>query len=379
MRRPEGFFSPGLKDVIADETSISLLTKEGLLIYRGYSIRDLVEKSTYEEVTYLLLYGDLPTKRELAAFNDALRAQRQLPQDLIDIYRRVPKDMDPMDALRLGVTYLAAEDKDQMNTDPKVVAEKAVGLIARFPTIIAAFNRLTRGLEPVEPDPELNHAANFLYMMRGERPEDYEAEMFDDALILYAEHEFNASAFAARVTASTLSDYYSAIASAVATLKGPLHGGAMVGVIRTLTQFNSVAEVEPWAKAALERKERVMGFGHRVYKVKDARTELMKRLAVEMSRRKGASSHLLEVAEKLEEVMMREKGLIPNVDYYSSIFYYSLGLPVEILIPLFAMSRVAGWSAHLIEQYTNNRLIRPRGLYVGPKSLTYIPIDQRGA
>lgn len=368
----------GLEGVVAAQSTISDVNGiEGRLIYCGYDIHDLATHSTFEEVIYLLWNRRLPTRKELDQLKQELNREASLPAEIKDLIKWIPKTANPMDMLRTVVSALAFYDPDGPDMSREANARKAVRLTARFPTIVSTFQRVRNGQEPIDPRPDLSIAANFLYTMRGEVPDEVSARTMDVAFVLHADHEFNASTFAARVTAATLSDIYSAIVTAIGTLKGPLHGGANEGVIKNLLEIGSVENVEPWVKSKLEKKEKIMGFGHRVYRTEDPRATHLR----EMSRRLGERTGEMkwyEISRKLEEVMKRERGLNPNVDFYSASTYYALGIPTDLYTPIFACSRIAGWTAHVLEQYDNNRLIRPRAEYVGPRDLKYVPIDQRG-
>ena len=370
----------GLEGVIAGNSSISWVDgQKGRLIYRGYDIHDLAEHASFEEVVYLLWYGKLPTRSELEALSNELKANRQLPDEIWQMMRLIPRTAKPMEVLRTLTSAMSAFDtseyKDQTTREANL--HQAIRLTASMATIVAGYERMRKGLEPVAPDPELNHAANFLYMVKGERPDDLEARAFDMVLVLHADHEFNASTFAARVTAATLSDMYSAITSAIGALKGPLHGGANEQVLRTLKAIGEVDKARQWVIDALGRRERIMGFGHRVYKTMDPRAIHLKKMSQELGQRAG-DTKWYEMSEVMEKVVHDEKGLYPNVDFYAASVYHSLGLESDVFTPIFAVSRVAGWTAHVLEQHGDNRLIRPRSNYVGDDNMPWVPIDQRG-
>jgi citrate synthase len=368
----------GLEGVVAAQSTISDVNGiQGRLIYCGYDINDLAAHSTFEEVIYLLWNRRLPTRKELDQLKQELSREASLPAEMKDLIKWIPKTAKPMDVLRTVVSALAFYDPDGPDMSREANLRKAIRLTARFPTIVSTFQRVRNGQEPVDPRPDLSIAANFLYTMRGEVPDEVSAKTMDVAFVLHADHEFNASTFAARVTAATLSDIYSAIVTAIGTLKGPLHGGANEGVIKNLLEIGSVENVEAWVKSKLEKKEKIAGFGHRVYRTEDPRAAHLR----EMSRRLGERTGEMkwyEISRKLEEVVKRERGLNVNVDFYSASTYYALGIPTDLYTPIFACSRIAGWTAHVLEQYDNNRLIRPRAEYVGPRDLKYVPIDQRG-
>src|ERR671936_763613 len=333
----------GLEDVVVSTSDICFIDgREGRLIYRGYDVDDLAAQSTFEEVVYLLWYGALPTKKEYDAFYKTLSASAT---------RKLP---------------------------PKLVAElrKAMRLTAQMPTLVAAWERIRRGKTPIAPNPKLNLAANFLYMMFGKKPTDLAAKTFDVALILHADHEFNASTFAARVTAATLSDMYSAVVSGIGALKGPLHGGANEQVMRMVEQIKTPDRAEAWIKKALADKARIMGFGHRVYRVEDPRAKHLRRLAAELGRQVGDESKV-KILNTVARVVTEEKHIYPNVDLFSGAGYAAMGIPTDQFTPIFAMSRVAGWAANVLEQHGNNRLIRPRAEYTGATRATYVPISQR--
>jgi citrate synthase len=337
-----------------------------------------VQSSSFEEVVYLLWHGNLPSRKDLDAHIKALSsvANRKLPPKLIAILRQLPKKTVPMEVLRTGVSALQAFDPDAEDNSREATVRKAVRLTAQMPTLVAAWERLRRGKPPVAPNPKLTLAANFLYMLSGQKPTDLAAKTFDVALILHADHEFNASTFAARVTAATLSDLHSAIVSGIGALKGPLHGGANEQVMRMVEQIQTPNRAETWIRKALADKARIMGFGHRVYRVEDPRAKHLRRLATELGRQTG-SPHYVEILNTVARVVSEEKKIYPNVDFYSGAAYASMGIPTDQFTPIFALSRVAGWSAHVLEQHAHNRLIRPRAEYTGPTSANYVPIDQR--
>ncbi|HVG20661.1 MAG TPA: citrate synthase [Blastocatellia bacterium] len=368
----------GLEGVVAGESSISDVNGlEGRLIYAGYDIHDLAQHSTFEEVIYLLWNLELPTRSELEELKHQLGRESGLPAQVQDLIRSVLKGANPMDMLRTVVSALSFYDPDGADMSREANVRKAIRLTAKFPTIVTTFQRLRNGQDPVEPREDLSLAGNFLYTLRGEEPDDVATRTMDMAFVLHADHELNASTFAARVTAATLSDMYSAIVSAIGTLKGPLHGGANEGVIKNLLEIGSVDNVEAWTKDALVNKKKIMGFGHRVYRTEDPRATHLREMSRQLGERTGEKKWY-EMSRKMEEVMMREKSLNPNVDFYSASTYYALGLPTDLFTPIFACSRVSGWTAHVLEQYKNNRLIRPRAEYVGPRGLKYKPVEQRG-
>ncbi|MHB1414416.1 MAG: citrate/2-methylcitrate synthase [Chloroflexota bacterium] len=367
----------GLEGVIAASSALCTVDGEaGKLIYYGYDIRELAAKASFEEVVYLLWYGDLPTRSQLDSLNEALVASRALPEEVIDIISAFPTTSLPMEVLRTAVSSLSAFDRNACYYSHQANLCKAVRLAAQIPTIVATNHRLRTGRRPVDPRSDLGHAANFLYMMSGENPDAVAVEAMDIALVLHAEHELNASTFAARVSAATLADMYSAITSAIGTLSGPLHGGANEAVLDMLLEIGSVDRAEPYIREALAQKKKIPGFGHRVYKTEDPRATYLRRMSRELGERAG-DTKLFEISRVLEEVMLKEKNIHANVDFYSASTYYALGIPKDLFTPIFAISRVAGWTAHVLEQYNNNRLIRPRAEYVGPMDRKFVPMDQR--
>jgi 2-methylcitrate synthase len=368
----------GLEGIVAAESRISDVNgDEGKLIYAGYDIHDLAEHSTFEEVVYLLWHGELPSRTALEELKRQLSNETGLPTPIQVLISSIPKSANPMDMLRTVVSALSFYDPDLDDMSPEANLRKAIRLTAKFPTIVTTFQRVRNGLQPVEPRKVLSIAGNFLFTLRGQEPDEISTRTMDVALILHADHELNASTFAARVTAATLSDLYSAIVSAIGTLKGPLHGGANEGVIKNLLEIGSVDNIEPWLKKALAEKKKIMGFGHRVYHTEDPRATHLREMSRQLGERTGEKKWY-EMSRKMEEVMMREKRLNPNVDFYSASTYYALGIPTDLFTPIFACSRISGWTAHVLEQYKNNRLIRPRAEYVGPRGLKYVPIEERG-
>ena len=368
----------GLEGIVAAQSTISDVNgQEGTLIYAGYDIHDLAEHATFEEVIYLLWNGRLPTAVELGALKSQLNSEAGLPAGIIELIRLLPKTANPMDMLRTVVSALGLYDPDGADNSLEANARKAIRLTAKFPTIVTTFQRLRNGLEPVHPHEELSLAGNFLYTLNGEEPDEVSTRTMDVAFVLHADHELNASTFAARVTAATMSDIYSAIVSAIGTLKGPLHGGANEGVIKNLLEIGSVEAVEAWVKDAFAHKKKIMGFGHRVYRTVDPRAIHLAEMSRQLGERTGETKWY-EMSRKMEEVVMREKHLNANVDFYSASTYYALGIPTDLFTPIFACSRISGWTAHVLEQFRNNRLIRPRAEYVGARGLKYVPIEERG-
>ncbi len=370
----EPIYSPGLEGVIAGETAIS--TVEGGLQFRGYSIEDLARNATFEEVAYLLLYGELPTAEQLDQFQRRLGAAADVPPAIIEMLRKIPNAADSMDVLRSGASLLAHWDPDRDDNSREANLRKAERLIAQLPVLMAARHRLKQGKEPVAPERGRSLAANMLWMLFRAEPTPGHIRAMDVTLILYAEHEYNASTFTARVIVSTLSDIYSAVTGAIGALKGPLHGGANERVLDVLHAVGKKENADAWVRAALARKEKIMGFGHRVYKDGDPRAEFLKTLCAELAAETG-NEDLEAIAGVIERVVRAEKKLPPNLDWPTGRLYHYLGLPVDLYTPLFVVSRVAGWSAHVIEQLDHNRLIRPRGRYIGPQSRSWLTISER--
>ena len=371
-------YSPGLEGVIAGESALSRIHVESnRLILRGYDLVELTENARYEEVAYLLLYGELPTVAELAAFNQQLRSQRDLPGPVVDLLRAAPADAHPMDLLRTAVSSLAFFDAETPDNSHDANVRKAVRLLAKIPTALAYGYRFSQGLAPVGPDAELDHAANLLYMLRGETPPAYEVEAMNTSLILYAEHGYNASTFTARVVASTLADMYAAITAAIGALHGPLHGGANEAAMHMLLEVDSPAAAEQWVLDALAQKKKIMGFGHREYKSGDSRVPTMKKVGRQIAAAIG-DTKWPDLADVVEATMMREKGIFPNVDFPCAYTYYIMGIPIPLYTPIFVASRVVGWAAHVIEQHDANRLIRPNHIYTGPEHRTFVALGERG-
>src|SRR5438270_4042904 len=370
-------YSPGLAGVIAGETAICWVDPNAGLMYRGYDIHEMGDKATFEEVAYLLLNGELPNGKQLNEFKQQIAAQRELPKEVLEMLRLLPKSTHPMDMLRTGVSMLSAFDKDLDDNSHDSNIRKSIKLIARVMTLITDGWRILHGQDPLPEKPELNQAGNFFYKLDGKVPEAWQTRMMDTIFNLYADHEFNASTFAARVTASTLAGMYAAVTSAVGTLKGPLHGGANEESMKMLEEIKSPDRAEEWLMKKLQTKEKVMGFGHRVYKKGDSRVPAMREIARDLGKRTG-KENWVPICEKLEQVMDREKQLCANVDLYAAPVFWMLGFPPELNTPLFAGSRVAGWCAHVTEQHDLNRLIRPRSLYVGPSLRPYPGTPSRG-
>ncbi len=372
-------YSPGLQGVIGGITSISKITVEkSRLEYRGYNVHDLASKGTFEETAYLLIYGKLPNKAELDQFNATLDAEREIPSQVIDALRACAKGTHPMDMLKVAYSVLSGFDPDYGKdaTDHDSNVRQAVRILAKAPTIVTAAYQVAQGKDPIPPKKGLRTAANFLYMLHGEEQDDYTELVMDASLTLYAEHTYNASTFACRVTVATLSDIYSGIVTGIGTLKGPLHGGANEEAMHMLKEIGTPENAEPWLRDALANKKKIMGFGHREYKIGDSRAIYLTEVAKEIGRRKG-NTNWGDIADILEKIMKDEKNIYPNVDFPAAYAYYLLGIPIELYTPIFVMARVSGWSAHAIEQLDNNRLIRPSCIYEGPADLTYVPIEER--
>jgi 2-methylcitrate synthase len=349
---------------------------QGRLLYRGYDIHDLVAHSSFEETAYLLWHGRLPTRPELEGLRKELATQRRLPPKVMAALKTFPKQADPMDVVRTGMSLLGLYDPDGMDSSREANLRKAARIQARVPTLVAAWARIRKGKAPIPPNPRLDLAVNFLYMLFGTKPSALAKKAMDTALILHADHELNASTFAARVTVATLSDIYSGVVSGIGALKGPLHGGANVAVMRMLREIGDVDLVEAWVKSALAQKKRLMGFGHRVYHTEDPRATHLRRLSEALGREAGQTKWY-EMSRIIERVVKEQKGLHANVDFYSASTYYAMGIDPDLYTPIFVVSRVSGWTAHIIEQQANNRLIRPRAEYAGPRQATYVPIDER--
>ena len=374
-------FAKGLEGVIAAETEMSFIDgQEGVLEYVGVPIGDLATNSTFEETVFLLWNKRLPTSAELDEFTAELRKRYSVPSGLEQRISTIPTTAEPMHALRTMISEMSLYDTHPNDNDPENARRKALNILGQAPTLVAMFDRNRRGLPLVQPDPSLSFSANFLYMLNGEKPTDAMTRAFDICMITHADHGLNNSTFTARVVISTLSDVYSAITAAVGSLRGPLHGGANEGVMKMLGELGSVDEAESYVMGKLERKDRIMGFGHRVYKAKDPRAKELQALARQLAEDTG-NMDLYEKSHAIEEIMEREvasKGIYPNVDFYSATTYHCIGLKLDLFTPMFALSRIAGWSGHVIEQLSDNRLFRPKAKYTGPHNAAYTPIDARG-
>jgi len=369
--------STGLRGVIAASSSIGDVNGEkGELVYQGLNIHDLATKSTFEEVVFLLWNGRLPTRAELDELKQNIAASYELPERIVSLIKGIPTGVDAMDELRTVVSALSFFDKTSRDLSRENSIKVATRLTAQFPTIVAAIGRAREDLDPISPKPDLDIATNFLYMLKGEMPNEFDAHVMDVALILQADHELNASTFTARVVAGTLADMYSCVVAALGALSGPLHGGANTAVMKMLLEIGGLDNVESYLKDALAKKKKIMGFGHAVYRTEDPRATHLRRFSKEMGERKG-DTKWYEMTAKIEEILKREKGLLPNVDAYSASTYYMMGIPLDLYTPIFAVSRISGWTAHILEQYADNKLIRPRAEYVGPRDVAYVPIAER--
>ncbi len=370
--------SRGLEGIIASETSIGdVLGEQGTLHYCGYDINELAGKCSFEEIIYLLWNESLPTRRELEKLTTALRAERELPQGIIDYIQMAPRNAAPIDIMRTAISMLGTYDTVRYDIDMDANRAHAIKIIAQIGIIAAYFHRSRMGLPlpPIRKD--LGEAAHFLYLLTGEEPSAQATRTLDVAYVLHAEHGFNASTFTARVVASTLSDIYSALSAAIGALKGSLHGGANEGVIHMLQEIGSLENVDAWIENALAQKKKIMGIGHRVYKVLDPRAPHLKAMAVELCKQIGEPKWI-QMSERIAQIMKERKNLNANVDFYSATVYYSLGIPTDLFTPIFAIARSAGWTAHVLEQYANNRIYRPLSEYTGrPYGRTFVPIDQR--
>jgi citrate synthase len=374
---PKSSSTAGLEGVVAAKSEICFIDGvAGRLVYRGYDIGDLVENATFEETAYLLWDGKLPNRAELAQLKKEIAGSMSLPPDVSKILEALPAQTQPMDALRTACSALAATDPDLKSNEPDANRRKAVRLTAQFPTIVGAVHRLRNGQKPVAPDPSLSIAANFLYMVTGKRPHDTLTRVMDAALVLHAEHGMNASTFAARVTAATLADMHAAVTAALAALKGPLHGGANQDVMEMLLEAGTPDKAEKTVEDMLKNGKKVPGFGHRVYKTFDPRATFLRKMSKQLG--EAANNPLwYEMSERLIPIVKRVKGKDPNVDFFSASAYYTMGIPLDLFTPIFAVARVTGWTAHIMEQHKNNRIIRPTDDYVGPFDLKVQPIEKR--
>jgi len=373
----ETALSRGLEGVVANESAICyVFGEEGRLIYRGYDIHDLADNSTFEETAFLLLKGDLPTRDQLKEFVGQVKAAQKVDKVVQGVIKDAPLGANPMNVLRTAVSAAVFGDPDRTDNSAAGEYSKAVRLIAQLPTMVAMFHRLRNGQKPLAPRRGLSLAANFLYMTSGAVPESDVEHALDVALILHADHELNASTFAARVIAATLADMHGAVTGAIAALAGPLHGGANTEVMKMLLDIKTPERAEAWIREALGRKQKIMGFGHRVYRTEDPRAAHLRRMSEELGRQAG-QAHWFAIQRTIEDVMKREKGLYCNVDFYSASTYYVMGIPLDLYTPIFAVSRVSGWCAHVLEQHADNRLIRPRAEYVGAMDRKWMPLRKR--
>jgi citrate synthase len=373
-------FRPGLADVPVAESAVSFIDgKRARLEYRGIAVETLARESDFEETAWLLLKGDLPTQKELAEFKDDLRRHRRIKYKLVDLLKCLPETGHPMDALQAGVAAMGMFYPSRDLSDARNIWESVVRLIAKLPTIVAAFHRLRRGDDAIAPRDDLGHAANFYYMLTEQVPSPAVTRVIDACLVLHAEHTMNASTFSARVTASTLANPYTVISAAIGTLTGPLHGGANEEVLAMLDEIGEPEQVREWLDNAIAHKKKIMGLGHRVYKVKDPRATVLQELAENVFAETGRPK-LYTLAVELERVaagVLGPKGIYPNVDFFSGIVYEALGIPRDLFTPIFAISRVAGWLAHFLEQLKNNRIFRPEQVYVGKRDVQYVPLEKR--
>ncbi|MDQ0245581.1 citrate synthase [Bacillus fengqiuensis] len=366
----------GLEGVVATTSSVSSIIDD-VLTYRGYNVDDLADHSSFEEVIYLLWHKSLPTSQQLTEFRNELTESASLPPELTAMIKKLPNEnIHPMSVLITCISTLAMYDGEADDIAEEANYRKAMRLQARLSSIVAAFARIREGKEPLAPKADLSFAANFLYMLNGEVPDGVSEKAFNKALVLHADHELNASTFTARVCVATLSDMYSGVTAALGALKGPLHGGANERVMRMLAEINEVDAVEPYLQRAFENKEKIMGFGHRVYKDGDPRAKHLREMSAQLAKVTGEDKWY-NMSIVVEQIVRSEKGLLPNVDFYSASVYHSLGIQHDLFTPIFAVSRVSGWIAHILEQYENNRLIRPRAEYIGLKHQTYIPVNER--
>ena len=367
----------GLRGVVAAQSAIGDVNGEqGILIYQGYDIHDLAEHSTFEEVVYLLWNGRLPKQDELDAHVERLRRNYEVPAQVIDLMKRYPKESDPMDVLRTAVSSLDLYDPKGQGTDRESAVGAAVRITGQIGTIAAAWDRIRNGKDVIAPDKSLSIAENFLYMLRGERADADEERMFDVCLILHADHELNASTFTTRVVAGTLADMYGSVTAGIAALSGPLHGGANTNVMKMLIEIGDLDKVDAWVDDALAAHRKIMGIGHAVYKTEDPRATWLRKYSQALGEKKGESKWFA-MSQRIEQLMHEKKGMFPNVDFYSASVYYLMGIPLDLYTPIFAVSRISGWTGHILEQYAHNKLIRPRAEYIGARDLKYAPIGER--
>jgi len=370
----------GLEGVEAAESKVSFIDGKhkggGILLYAGYNINDIIKKTSFEEIVYLLWNNNLPDKNQLNKIKKDLKKERKVDNNVIKFMKSLPKNSNSMGVLRTCVSMLAFYDKESENNSIQANRRKAIKLVAKIPTIIAAWERIKKGKQVINPNNNLDHAANFLYMLFGKKPDEASSYVFDKWMILHGDHTLNASTFSSRVTSSTLSDIYSAITSAIGTLKGPLHGGANQKVMKMLLEIKEEKNVKKYIDGLIKRHERIMGIGHRVYKTGDPRAKILKELGIKLGMRTGGLKWLI-ISEQIEKISLEKIKMYPNVDFYSASVLYNLGFPVESFPPLFAAGRIAGWTAHVLEQYQDNRLIRPKVIYSGQKNRKFVEIDKR--
>ena len=368
--------SKGLADVVVSKTKITSIDgKLGNLFHCGYEISDLAKNSTFEELTYLLFHGDLPTRSELSTHENLIYSNRNVSDEIISLIKNFPSNSNTMDFLRTIVSYLSHFDPDSDNNSAEANMNKSIRLLAQMPTVLSYFYRIKNNLEIIPPDNNLDFSSNFLYMISGNRPDELSSKCLDQCLILHADHGFNASTFSARVTVSTLSDVHSAVTSAIGTLKGPLHGGANEAVLRMLNEIKDVENISGYISDKLARKEKIMGFGHRVYLTIDPRATVLREMSKDLQSHFGGN--LYDLSYNIEQTLLEQKNLKPNVDFYAASVYSMLGIDSTLFTPLFACSRVSGWCAQILEQLEDNRLIRPRAEYVGYSARNYVDLDTR--
>ena len=370
--------SKGLDGIVAASTRLSDVQGDaGVLIYGGYNINELAGKISYEECVYLLYHGHLPNRAQLDELKKRLVEERELPQGLVDFLKNAPKNAAPMDVIRTGISMLGLYDTGENHTDNlDTNRRRAKSIVAKIPIITAYFHRARQGKSLLPPSKTLGEAANFLYLINGAEPSREMVDTMDLCYVLHADHGMNASTFSARVTVATLTDIYSAITSAIGTLKGPLHGGANEGVIKMLQEIGSLEKVDAWVEEAMAQKKKIMGIGHRIYKTLDPRAPHLKEMAIKLSAKIG-ETQWIQMSDRIAKIMKEKKNLNANVDFYSATVYYSLGLPTDLFTPIFAIARASGWTAHILEQLADNRLIRPQSQYIGPRDLKLVPIDKR--
>lgn len=374
-KRRENMVKTGLEGVVATQSGISSIMN-GVLTYRGINIDELAEHASFEEVMYLLWNGDLPTAQQLTELKKELAVQGVLPEEIISLLKSFPKDAHSMAILRTVISALEMYDPQAYDMSLEANRRKALDIQAKISTVVAAIQRVKENKNILSPKPEFSFSQNFLYMLNGKEPEEIAIKSLDTALVLHADHELNASTFASRVTVGTLANIYSGIVSAISTLSGPLHGGANESVMEMLEEIGEVENIEPYIYKALVDKKKIMGFGHRVYKSGDPRAKYLKNMAKKLTTLTGKSK-FFDISVKIDEIITVEKGLLPNVDFYSATTYHGLGIDKNLFTPIFAVSRTSGWTAHILEQYSNNRLIRPRAEYIGPQLRHYVPVEHR--